>query len=91
MGLDGLVGIDGFVAEGDVDVPVACDDLGDMRWQTGHDGIGDEYSSEVVWGEVQRATGGWISQGAVGESGVEYVADGTWTDSAGLGAESALE
>jgi hypothetical protein len=31
--LDGLVGVDSLVAHGDVDVAVAGDDLGDMRWQ----------------------------------------------------------
>jgi hypothetical protein len=31
-----------LVAEGDVDVAVPGDDLGDMRRQTGQDGVGDE-------------------------------------------------
>ena len=30
VGLDGFVGVDGLVADCDVDVLVACDDLGDM-------------------------------------------------------------
>jgi len=42
-------------------------------------------------GEDQRAAGLGVDQGAVGEGGVECVADRTWTDSAVLGAESALE
>ncbi|MET8021390.1 hypothetical protein [Streptomyces decoyicus] len=40
--LDRLLGIDGLVAEGDVDVLVACDDLGDVWWQSVEDGVGDE-------------------------------------------------
>lgn len=75
VGLDGLIGVDGFVSEGDVDVPVAGDDLGDMRWQAGQDGVGDEYPSEVVGGEVQWAAGCWVRERAVREGGVEHVAD----------------
>ncbi len=30
VGLDGFIGVDGFVAHGDVDVAVAGDDLGDV-------------------------------------------------------------
>ena len=42
MRLDRLIGIDGLVAEGDVDVLVAGDDLGDVWRQAAHDGVGDE-------------------------------------------------
>src|SRR5687767_2989908 len=48
VGLDGLVGVDGLVSDGDVDVAVARDDLGDVWWQAAHDGVGDEDSPEVV-------------------------------------------
>jgi hypothetical protein len=37
--LDYLVGVDGLVAEGDVDVAVAGDDLGDVRGKPGQDGV----------------------------------------------------
>jgi hypothetical protein len=37
--------IDSFVTHGRVDCLVAADDLSDMRWQTVHDGVGDEESA----------------------------------------------
>src|SRR4051794_4361467 len=48
VGFDGLGGVDGVVAHGGVDVGVAGDDLGDVGWQAGADGVGDEQASEVV-------------------------------------------
>src|SRR5262249_44717262 len=42
VGLDSLLGVDGLVAECDVDVAVSCDDLGDVGWQAVEDGVGDE-------------------------------------------------
>src|SRR6266487_5400832 len=48
VGLDRLVGVDRLVAEGDVDVPVTGDELGDVRGQPAHDRIGDEDPAKVV-------------------------------------------
>jgi hypothetical protein len=90
VGLDGLVGVDGFVAEGHVDVLVAGDDLGDVRGQPGHDRVGDEDPAEVVRGALQRAAVGGGQPGG-GERGVEHLADGPCADPAVLGAVLALE
>ena len=60
MGLDRLVGVDGLVAEGDVDVAVAGDDLRDVRWQAVHDGIGDKDPSKVMRRVMQGASIGGI-------------------------------
>ena len=74
MGLDGLIGID-LVAEGDVDVSVTGDDLGDMGWQPVQDRVGDEQPAEIVRREPQRAAGCRVSQAGVGERGGEHGAD----------------
>src|SRR4051794_3991245 len=58
VGFDGLGGVDGVIAHGRVDVGVAGDDLGDVGWQAGADGVGDEHSAEVLRGEGQRLPGG---------------------------------
>ncbi len=42
VGLDRLFGIDSLVRDRDVDVPVADDDLGDMRRKAAHDGLRDK-------------------------------------------------
>src|SRR5689334_22627130 len=42
VGLDCLVGVNGLVSHGHVQVLVAGDDLGDVRGQAAHDGVGDE-------------------------------------------------
>lgn len=42
MGLDGFLRVDGLVAQGDVDVAVSGDDLGDVRGQPVEDSVGDE-------------------------------------------------
>ena len=70
VGLDGLIGVDRLVAESDVDVPVACDDLGDVRRQPVHDGVGDEHSPEIVGRVVQGAAVGGIDQAGAGEGGL---------------------
>ncbi len=88
--LDHLVGVDGLVAEGDVDVAVAGDDLGDVRGQPGQDRVGDEHPAEVVRGEDQRLPGR-VGQPGAGERGVEHVADGAGGDLPGLGAAAPLE
>jgi hypothetical protein len=48
VGLDRLGGVDGLVPDRGVDRLVPADDLGDMRRQAAHDGIGHEDSPEVV-------------------------------------------
>ena len=48
MGLDRLVWVNRLVGEGDFNIAVAGDDLGDVGWQAVHDGVGDKDSSEVV-------------------------------------------
>src|SRR3954468_18650769 len=58
VGFDGLGGVDGVVAHCGVDVVVADDDLGDVGWQAGADGVGDEHAPEVVRGENQGGGGG---------------------------------
>ena len=60
--VDHLVGVDGLVAHGGVDVAVSGDELGDVRGHAVQDGVGDEHAPEVVRGEPQRLPGG------VGES-----------------------
>jgi hypothetical protein len=54
VSFDGFSGVDRFVAHRGVDVAVAADDLGDVRWQAVHDRVGDEDPAEVVRGEGQR-------------------------------------
>src|ERR1700739_2664642 len=58
--LDCLVGVDGLVSHGYVQVPVTGDDLGDVRGQAAHDGVGDEDPPEVVGTVVQRAAVGVV-------------------------------
>ena len=70
VGLDGFVGVDGLVAEGDVDVAMPGDDLRDVRRQAAHDGVGDENPAEVVRCEAQRAAL-TVGEAGVGESGSE--------------------
>jgi hypothetical protein len=73
VGLDGLVGVDRLVAHRGSDVLVACDDLGDVRWQAADDGVGDEDPAEVVRRVMQRLPVGRVFQAGVGKSGVEHV------------------
>jgi hypothetical protein len=56
--VDDLIGVDGLVAHGGVDVAVAGDELSDVRWHAVQDGVSDEQAAEVVRGEPQRLTGG---------------------------------
>ena len=91
MRLDGLVGVDGFVAHGDVDVAVPGDDLGDVGRQPVEDGVGDEEPSEVVG--VKRS--GWPVAGSVSpvaamaSSSMERIAEALM--GAVLAADAALE
>ena len=91
VGLDGLVGIDRLVAESDVDVLVACDDLGDVWRQPVHDRLGDEDPPEIVRGVVQGAAVGGVDQPGAGEGGLEHFAEGAVADRTVLGPETALE
>ena len=71
------LGVDGLVADGDVDVAVPGDDLGDVRRQPVEDGVGDEHPPEVVRGEVQRSAGGGVGQAGVrSRAAVEQGPDG---------------
>src|SRR5260370_27912842 len=49
--LDRLGGVDGLVSDRRVDVLVTADDLGDVRRQAAHDGVGREDPAQVVRGE----------------------------------------
>ena len=53
-------------------ITVAGDDLGDMRWQAAHDGIGDEDSPEVVGRVMQGLSISRIFQSSVDKSRVEH-------------------
>ena len=50
VAVDHFLGVDGLVSHGGVDVAVAGDELGDVRWHAMRDGVGDEQPSEVVEG-----------------------------------------
>ena len=58
VAVDGLLGVDGLVAHGDVDVAVPGDQLGDVRRHPVHDRVGDEQPAEVVEGVAQRGAAG---------------------------------
>jgi hypothetical protein len=90
VGLDGFVGVDGLVAEGDVNVAMPGDDLRDVRRQAAHDGVGDEDPAEVVRREAQRAALA-VGEAGVGERASEDVAERAVGHSALLAAEPALE
>ncbi|MEV3993597.1 hypothetical protein AB0J57_32340 [Streptomyces sp. NPDC049837] len=76
MGLDGLAEMDRLVAEGDVDVLVSGDDLGDVPGQAVEDGVGDEQPAEVVQRGMQRSAGGGVRHPGVCERGDEHLPDG---------------
>src|SRR5215469_5042134 len=83
VGLDGLVGVGGFVAEGHVDVAVPGDHLGDVRWEPVQDGVGEEHPAEIVRGVVQWLAAG-AGQAGAGGGGGEHFADGGGGDRAVL-------
>ena len=60
VAVDHLFGVDGLVAHGGVDVAVAGDELGDVRWHAVHDRVGDEQPAEIVEGVAQGAPGGVV-------------------------------
>lgn len=86
--VDHLVGVDGLVTHGGVDVAVSGDELGDVRWHAVQDGVGDE-QPEVVRGEPQRLTSGVGNPSAGGKG--DPLADGVGGDGAVLDPEPALE
>jgi len=47
----------------------------DVWWESVEDGVGDEESSKVVWGEAQRLSGRRFVESAVGDGVVEHRAD----------------
>jgi hypothetical protein len=78
------------VAESDIDIVVAGDDLGDVRAQAVHDRVGEEHPSEVVRCVAQRLAGD-VGEPGPGQRGVEHAADGAAADRPVLGSPSALE
>ena len=90
VGMDRLVGVDGPISHGHVQVLVAGDDLGDVRGQAAHDGVGDEDPPEVVGSSAAgscrcgRSDRCWLGWG-------EHVPDRAVADPAAVGAEPALE
>jgi hypothetical protein len=90
VGLDGFVGVGGLVAEGDVDVAVSGDHLGDVWWEPAQDRVGEEHPAEIVGGVVQRLAAG-AGQAGAGEGGGEQPADGGGGDGTVLTADPALE
>ena len=68
VGLDGFFGVDGLVAHGDVDVAVTGDDLGDVRRQAVHHGVGDEHPTEVMRRVAQRLPVDGVDEAGVSQS-----------------------
>src|SRR6266516_3264443 len=89
VGLDRFLGVGGLVAEGDVDVAVPGDYLGDVRWEPVEDRVGEEHPAEVVGGVVQWLAAG-AGQAGAGEGGGEQPADGGGGDGAVLASDPAL-
>jgi len=69
---------------------VPGDDLGDVRRQAVHDGVGEEHPAKVVRRVMQRGAAG-IGQAGAGQRGGEDLADGGGGDRAVLGADAPLE
>ena len=59
VGLDGLIGVDRLVAERDVDVPVTCDDLGDVRRQPVHETGREQCSNRAEYPSPEREAGSY--------------------------------
>src|SRR5829696_9869970 len=90
VGFDRFGWVDRFVAHGRVYVLVPTNDLGDVRWQTIHDGIGHKDSTKIVRGKGERLAVG------VGETGYGERVDEQFADRGGgerpvLLADAALE
>ena len=82
VAVDGLLGVDGLVAHGGVDVVVPGDQLGDVRRHAVHDRVGDEDPAEVVRGESQWPAAG-VGDAGAGQGVVDELADGRVADRAG--------
>src|ERR1035441_3080669 len=91
VGLDGLFGIDSFVAHRDIDIPVPSDNLGDVRGKSVHNGFGDKEPPEIVRGIAQGAAVGGVNESGVQKGRGEQVTGDVGADPAVLGAEPALE
>ncbi|MET7931231.1 hypothetical protein ABZT43_46810 [Streptomyces sp. NPDC005349] len=62
----------------------------DVGWQSGADGVGDEYPAEVLRSESQRLAGG-VGQPHEGDGLLEDLADGLGAEGAGLTTAVVLE
>src|SRR6478672_10383080 len=91
MRLDRLVGIDGLVTECDVDVAVTGNHLGDVRWQSVHDGFGDKDSAKVVGRVMQGLSVRGVFQAGMDKSAVEHGPQRAVADRPDLTGEPALE
>jgi hypothetical protein len=91
VGLDRFVGVDGLVAEGDVDVAVSGDDLGDVRGKPVHDRVGEEDPAEIMGSAVQRGAVDGVGQAGADQGAGEDQADGVRGEGAVLGADLPLE
>ena len=90
MGVDGLLGVDRFVAHRGGDIAMADDELGYVGWHAVQDGVGDENPPEVMRSEVQRTAAG-VGEPAVGEGPGQERADGWAADRAVFAGVAALE
>lgn len=91
MGSDGLLRIDRLVSDRHGYVLVPGDYLGDVRGQAVEDGVGDEDSTEVVRGVVQRGAVGLVDQAGAGQGIVQQCADTLAGDALRFGGDAALE
>ena len=90
MTVDDLLGIDGFVTHGGVDVAVTGDQLGDVRWHAMQDGVGDEQPAEVVRGEPEGLARD-AGEACPEDGQVEELPDGLSGDRPVFGAQVPLE
>src|SRR5215472_13698999 len=90
VAVDDFLRVDRLVSHGGVDVAVAADELGDVRWHAVEDGVGDEDSPEVMRAESQRLPG-VAGEPGLAQRDVQQVADRLGADRAVLQAEGALE
>ena len=90
MCLQGLVGVDGLVGHGDVEVLVAGYHLGDVGWQAVHDGVGDEHATEIMRRAMKLPAIG-PHEARAGEHLVDEAADKGDVELFVLGADPVLE
>ena len=91
VGLDGLLGVNGFVAHRDVDVAITRDHLSDVRRQSVHHGIGDKHSAKIVGRVAQRAASHRVNQTRMGQGLAKHPPDQPDADCAIFSVYSALE